>query len=153
MDEFNENESPSEDEPLDRMGLGGEPEEELLESLGLGGMDLDKMSDEEIGRALFGNIADLDEIEGKLIRLDQDRVNDTRLEWRAMYGFDHECSCATDVEEGKVRTVPACYLGAAADAFEELRRVRGFLFAIASSPSKEPEVLKLLAEEAFEGAR
>ena len=85
-------------------------------------------------------------------KLDQDRVNDARLEWQAMYGFDHECSCATDMEEGKTVTISACYAGAANDAFDNLRRVRAFLYAIATSPTKEAGILKALAAEAFHGA-
>lgn len=90
-------------------------------------------------------------IDSKLMKLDQDRMNDSRKEWQFMYGFDHECSCASDAESGNTGTVPVCYLGAAREAFENLRRVRGFLYAISTSPSEDPDILKALAAEAFSG--
>ncbi|HWV44815.1 MAG TPA: hypothetical protein VN039_02130 [Nitrospira sp.] len=94
---------------------------------------------------------DAEAIENRMRRLDQDRMNDSRREWKAAYGFDHECSCATDVESGNVREVPVCYLGACSDAFDELRRVRAFLYCIATAPTKEAATLKALAAEAFHG--
>lgn len=103
---------------------------------------------EDIAREVFEEL-DPDEAEQMLRKLDQDRVNDTRLEWKAMYGFDHECSCAADIEEGNTLTIPACYGGAAAEAFDNLRRVRVFLYAIATSPTNEAGILKALAAEAF----
>ena len=93
-----------------------------------------------------------EEMSARLRKLDQDRVNDTRREWQAMYGFDHECSCGTDTEEGNVVQIPMCYAGAAAEAFDNLRRVRAFVYAIATSPTKEASILKALAAEAFHGA-
>lgn len=96
--------------------------------------------------------SDADAIENRMRRLDQDRMNDSRREWRMAYGFDHECSCATDVENGNVQEVPACYLGACSDAFDELRRVRAFLYCIATAPTKEAKTLQALAAEAFHGA-
>ena len=88
----------------------------------------------------------------KLLRkLDQDRVNDARKEWYIMYGFDHECSCATDAEEGRTVEISACYAEACDNAFAALRRARGFLYAIATSPTKQAEILKALAAEAFHG--
>lgn len=105
------------------------------------GVDPEEADEEELSNA----------VQSKLMKLDQDRMNDARKEWQFMYGFDHECSCAADVEEGRTSEVPICYLGAARDAFSNLRRVRGFLYAIATSPTKEAEILKALAAEAFHG--
>lgn len=93
-----------------------------------------------------------DEAEALLRKLDQDRVNDARREWMQMYGFDHECSCATDIEEGKTVEIPLCYAEASSNAFDALRRARAFLYAIATSPTQEAGILKALAAEAF-GAR
>lgn len=95
---------------------------------------------------------DAEAIESRMRRLDQDRMNDARREWKLAYGFDHECSCATDAETGNVAEVPKCYLGACSDAFDELRRVRAFLYCIATAPTKEAATLKALAAEAFHGA-
>lgn len=92
---------------------------------------------------------DMDNVERQLRKLDQDRVNDGRKEWREAYGFDHECSCAVDIETGKTVEIPACYAEACDNAFASLRRARAFLYAIASSPSKEASILKALAAEAF----
>lgn len=94
---------------------------------------------------------EMHEMISRLRKLDQDRVNDDQRSWLAMYGFPHECSCAADVESGNIREVPVCYLGAAAEAFDHLRRVRSFLYAIATSPSNNPEVFQTLAAEAFYG--
>jgi hypothetical protein len=92
---------------------------------------------------------EMEEVIAKLRKLDQDRVNDQQREWLTMYGFPHECSCASDVEEGNVQEVPVCYLGAAEQSFDALRRSRAFLYAIGTSPSQEPATLKALALEAF----
>lgn len=94
---------------------------------------------------------DPEEAESLLRKLDQDRVNDGRRNWQVAYGFDHECSCATDIEEGNTVTISRCYAGAAAQAFDQLRRVRAFLYAISTSPSNEASILKALAAEAFAG--
>lgn len=88
-------------------------------------------------------------VEAQLRKLDQDRVNDTRREWQAMYGFDHECSCATDMEEGKTVEVSLCYAEACDNAFTALRKARAFLYAITTSPSENATTLKALAGEAF----
>lgn len=90
-----------------------------------------------------------EEIMAQLRKLDQDRVNDTRKEWLEMYGFDHECSCAVDAENGKMVEVTECYAEACENAFSGLRRARAFLYAIATSPSLESSTLKALAAEAF----
>lgn len=95
--------------------------------------------------------ADADEAESILRKLDQDRVNDGRRAWQMAYGFDHECSCATDMEEGNTVVISRCYGGAAVEAFDNLRRVRAFLYAIATSPTEEASILKALAAEAFHG--
>lgn len=94
---------------------------------------------------------DAEEIERRVIKFDQDRMNDSRREWHMAYGFDHECSCSTDIESGNVQEVPVCYLGACSDAFDALRRARAFLYCIATAPTKEPSTLKALAAEAFHG--
>ena len=94
---------------------------------------------------------DEEDVIRQLRKLDQDRVNDTRREWQFAYGFDHECSCATDIEEGKTVEIPLCYGEACSNAFAGLRRARAFLYAIATSPTKEASILKALAAEAFHG--
>lgn len=96
-------------------------------------------------------VSDAEEIENRMRRLDQDRMNDARREWQLAYGFDHECSCATDTETGNTAEVPKCYLGACSDAFDALRRARAFLYCIATAPTKEAATLKALAAEAFHG--
>jgi hypothetical protein len=111
------------------------------------------VEDEFQNEPLFDQDDEADEeVISRLRKLDQDRVNDARKEWQAMYGFDHECSCATDTEEGNTLTIPMCYAGAAAEAFDNLARVRSFLYAIATSPTKEASILRALAAEAFHGA-
>lgn len=105
---------------------------------------------QEVAREVFNEMSE-EEIDAMFRKLEQDRVNDQRREWLEMYGFDHECSCAADVEEGRVVEVPACYAGACDEAFVALRKARGFLFAIATSPSQSPAILKALAKEAFAG--
>ena len=103
-----------------------------------------------IGDVLFGEMDD-EEREQFFLKIEQDRTNDSLDEWRAMYGFDHECSCATDIDEGKTVTISECYAGACDNAFDALRKTRAFLYAIATSPTKESSVLKALAAEAFAG--
>jgi hypothetical protein len=92
-----------------------------------------------------------EETVAQLRKLDQDRVNDSQREWLMMYGFPHECSCAADMENDNTQAVAVCYLGAAEEAFDHLRRTRAFLYAIATSPTKEASILKALAAEAFGG--
>lgn len=93
-----------------------------------------------------------EEVESFFRKLEQDSVNDTLPEWRMMYGFDHECSCAVEAEEDRFVKITECYAGACQQAFDELRRARLFLYALATSPSARASTLRRLAQEAFEGA-
>lgn len=97
------------------------------------------------------NDMDPDQVDAFFRKLGQDEINDSLPEWKAMYGFDHECSCATDMEEGRTVTISKCYAGACDQAFDELRRARLFLYAIATSPSVRPSTLRRIAAEGFEG--
>lgn len=97
------------------------------------------------------NEMDPEEVEGFFRKIQQDTVNDALPEWKALYGFDHECSCASDLESGNTVTISKCYAGACDQAFEELRRARLFLYAIATSPSVRASTLRRIAEEGFTG--
>lgn len=81
----------------------------------------------------------------------QDDVNDNLDEWKLVYGFEHECSCAEEAANGEFTEITRCYAGACEQAFQELRRVREFLFAIATSPIQNVDTIKAMAEEAFRG--
>lgn len=105
---------------------------------------------DEIANDVLNNM-DPEDVEGFFRKLQQDTVNDSLSEWKALYGFDHECSCASDMEEGNVVTISRCYAGAADQAFDELRRARLFLYAIATSPSVRASTLRRIAEEGFIG--
>lgn len=105
---------------------------------------------EEIANEVL-NEMDPDEVEGFFRKLEQDSVNDNLAGWKALYGFDHECSCAADAEAEKFIRITECYAGACEQAFDELRRARTFLYAIATSPSVRASTLRRLAAEAFEG--
>lgn len=91
-----------------------------------------------------------EEAESLVRKATQDDVNDNPAEWRMLYGFDHECSCAEEASNGEFVEITRCYQGACEQAFDELRRARQFLFAIATSPSQEASTLRALAEEAFQ---
>src|SRR5207247_83363 len=57
-------------------------------------------------------------------------TDESRREFVSKYGFDHDCHCAVDWEEGNLGVVSMCYLGMISDAMntleekiEELRAV------------------------------
>lgn len=85
------------------------------------------------------------------MRLEQERTNDGKLDWEAMYGFPHTCTCADDVESGNTTEIPVCYAGAAQEAFEALRLMRLALQAIAGSDSEDPAALKEFAAQMWRG--
>ena len=43
---------------------------------------------------------------------------DDREQFKRVYGFDHECTCAKDYSTGKVGQVTECFLGLASDALD-----------------------------------
>lgn len=46
--------------------------------------------------------------------------DDARKEFQEKYGFEHNCRCAADWEEGNLGVVSECYLGLVADAMDTL---------------------------------
>jgi hypothetical protein len=69
--------------------------------------------------------------------------------WKSMYGFDHDCKCSEDVDSGNLESVPACFLEAVDQAFPALRKMRGYLFTIATAPISDVAALKSLAAAAL----
>jgi hypothetical protein len=54
---------------------------------------------------------------------DQDAVNNSD-DFRARFGFDHECHCADDWSVGNLGVVAVCYLNMCRDAMEHLASAR-----------------------------
>lgn len=54
---------------------------------------------------------------------DQDAVNNSD-DFRARFGFDHECHCADDWAIGNLGVVAVCYLNMCRDAMEHLASAR-----------------------------
>lgn len=134
------------DEPTENTNESELPEDPFTEE------EMEALQEEinEIANNVLDEM-DPDEVESFFRKLGQDEINDSLDQWKAMYGFDHECSCATDMESGNTVTISRCYAGAADQAFDALRRARLFLYAIATTPSVRASTLRRIAEEGFEG--
>lgn len=69
---------------------------------------------------------DDDEVSEVEYQQDQDAINDSD-DFRARYGFDHQCSCADDWSVGNLGVVAVCYLNMCRDALEHLANARAEL--------------------------
>lgn len=66
---------------------------------------------------------DEDEVSDVEYQDDQDAVNNSD-DFRARFGFDHECHCADDWAVGNLGVVAVCYLNMCRDAMEHLATAR-----------------------------
>lgn len=48
-------------------------------------------------------------------------------EFSDLYGFEHDCHCKEDFEEGKVGLVSECYIGLTDDALTQCSKFKGKL--------------------------
>ena len=64
-----------------------------------------------------------DEVSEVEYQEDQDAVNNSD-DFRARFGFDHECHCADDWAVGNLGVVAVCYLNMCRDAMEHLAAAR-----------------------------
>ena len=64
-----------------------------------------------------------DEVSDVEYQEDQDAVNNSD-DFRARFGFDHECHCADDWAVGNLGVVAVCYLNMCRDAMEHLATAR-----------------------------
>lgn len=69
---------------------------------------------------------DGDEVSEVEYQADQDAVNNSD-DFRARFGFDHECHCADDWAAGNLGVVAVCYLNMCRDALEYLASARSEL--------------------------
>lgn len=79
--------------------------------------DFDETPDEEY------EPEDGDEVSEVEYQEDQDAVNNSD-DFRARFGFDHECHCADDWAVGNLGVVAVCYLNMCRDAMEHLASAR-----------------------------
>lgn len=82
-------------------------------------------------------------------------ANDTAAEfdtWEMRFGFKHDCHCEEDVENDNTLIAPACWAGAADQAFEKLSETRGVIFGILASPSTDAVAIKRVLSEVFYGS-
>lgn len=79
---------------------------------------------------------DDDEVSEVEYQEEQDAVNNSD-DFRARFGFDHECHCADDWAIGNLGVVAVCYLNMCRDAMEHLAVAR------AEIATKDDEIAEL----------